>query len=149
MTIRTGETSSELQPIDCVCYRLRRAARLAAKTYDRALKPIGLRNTQFALLSTLKQLGEANIGDLSKIMATDGTTLTRNLEVLVRRRLIENVAVDDARIRVIRITELGEKTHDKAMPLWRAAQEHALGAVGPKRWNEMRDDLGKIEQACA
>ena len=71
MTTKTGTTSCELQPIDCVCYRLRRAARLAAKTYDRALKPIGLRNTQFALLSTLKKLGEANIGDLSEIMATE------------------------------------------------------------------------------
>ena len=133
MSTKTGTIDSELQPIDCVCYRLRRAARLAAKTYDRALKPIELRNTQFALLSTLKQLGEANIGDLSKIMATDGTTLTRNLEVLVRRRLIENVAVDDARIRVIRITEIGEKTHDKAMPLWRAAGARGLGIASRDR----------------
>ena len=100
------------------------------------------------LLSTLKKLGESKIGELSEKMATDGTTLTRNLEVLVRRGLIENAAADDARVSVIRLTKLGKKTHDAAVPLWRESQEHALGAVGSKRWIEMRDDLNKIEEAC-
>ncbi len=149
MTTDTRTSVSELQPVDCVCYRLRRAARLAAKTYDGALKPTGLRNTQFALLGSLNKLGESSIGELSDRLATDGTTLTRNLEVLVRRGLIEDVAADDARVRVIRATELGKKTYVAALPLWREAQKQVLEAVGSKRWTEMRVELDKIEEACA
>jgi DNA-binding MarR family transcriptional regulator len=149
MTENGHISDNALQPVDCVCYRLRRAARLAAKTYDGALKPTGLRNTQFALLGSLNKLGESSIGELSNRLATDGTTLTRNLEVLVRRGLIEDVGADDARVRVIRVTELGKKTYVAALPLWREAQKQVLGAVGSKRWTEMRVELEKIEEACA
>ncbi|MCP4328377.1 MAG: winged helix-turn-helix transcriptional regulator [Alphaproteobacteria bacterium] len=149
MSIETRTSDSELQTVDCLCYRLRRAARLAAKTYDGALKPTGLRNTQFALLGTLNKLGESSIGELSEKLATDATTLTRNLKVLVGRGLIESVAADDARVHVIRVTELGKKTYLAALPLWRGAQKHMLDAIGSKRWAEMRAELDKIEQACA
>ena len=148
MTENSHISDKALQPVNCVCYRLRRAARLAAKTYDGALKPTGLRNTQFALLGSLNQLGEPSIGELSERLATDGTTLTRNLEVLVRRGLVEDVAADDARVRVIRLTKLGKKTYDAALPLWCEAQKHVLGAVGSKRWTEMRVELDKVEAAC-
>ncbi len=149
MTESSRRSANALEPVDCVCYRLRRAARLAAKNYDGALKPTGLRNTQFALLGSLNKLGESSIGELSNRLATDGTTLTRNLEVLVRRGLIEDVAADDARVRVIRVTELGKKTYVAALPLWHEAQKHVLEAVGSKRWTEMRVELDKIEEACA
>ncbi len=149
MTENSHTSDNALQPaVDCVCYRLRRAARLAAKTYDGALKPTGLRNTQFALLGSLNALGESSIGALSDGLATDGTTLTRNLEVLVRRGLIEDVAADDARLRIVRVTELGKKTYLAALPLWHAAQKQMLEAVGSKRWAEMRVELDKIEGAC-
>ena len=150
MTENSHTSDNALQPaVDCVCYRLRRAARLAAKTYDGALKPTGLRNTQFALLGSLNALGESSIGALSDGLATDGTTLTRNLKVLARRGLIEDVAADDARVRVIRVTELGKKTYVAALPLWYEAQKQMLKAVGSKRWTEMRVELDKIEEACA
>ena len=47
-------TEDGLNPADCVSYRLRRAARMAAKSFDAALKPVGLRNTQFTLLAALE-----------------------------------------------------------------------------------------------
>ena len=122
MSAQTPTDGTKLQPVDCVCFRLRRAARLAAKTYDAALKPTGLRNTQFALLGSLNKVGKSSVGELSDRLATDGTTLTRNLEVLVRKGLIENVAADDGRMRVVRTTKNGKKTYLEALSLWREAQ---------------------------
>ena len=148
MTNNKHTSADALQPVDCVCYRLRRAGRLAAKTYDGALKPTGLRNTQFTLLASLTNLGIASIGELSDRLATDGTTLTRNIEVLVRSGFIEDVTTDDARVRVIQLTELGKKTYDAALPLWREAQKHVLAAVGSTGWTEMRAELDRIEAAC-
>ncbi len=148
MTKRNLASVNELEPVECVCYRLRRAARVAAKAYDNALKPSGLRNTQFTLLDSLNRLGETSIGDLADVLAIDGTTLTRNLEILVRRGLVENIVADDARVRYVRITKLGKQTYKEALPLWRKAQRQALNALEPKRWTGMRAQLHKIEAAC-
>ena len=136
------------QPVDCVSYRLRRAARKAARFYDTALRPSGLRNTQFSLLGALDVLGETSIGDLSEEFAIDATTLTRNLEILVRRGLVENIAAEDARVRNVRLTNLGKETYDQAVPLWREAQRHVLEALEPKRWTGLRAQLRQIEAAC-
>jgi DNA-binding MarR family transcriptional regulator len=78
-------------------------------------------------------------------MATDGTTLTRNLDVLVRRGLIENVAAEDGRVRRVRLTSMGQETLEEALPLWRAAQSKTLEFVGPGTWQETRKILAEIE----
>ena len=146
---KPGPTSANaLDPANCVNYALRRAARKAAKLYDHALKPSGLRNTQFTMLGALNRLGEASIGDLSEDLAIDSTTLTRNLEILVRGGLVENLVADDARVREVRLTNLGKKTFEKATPLWRKAQQHVLETLEPKRWIGMRTQLREIEGAC-
>ena len=149
MTESRLTTAHANQPVDCVSYRLRRAARKAARFYDNALRPSGLRNTQFTLLASLNRLGETSIGDLSEELAIDGTTLTRNLEILVRRGLVENIAAEDARVRNVRLTGLGKETYEEAVPLWREAQQHLLEALESKRWTGMRAQLRKIEVACA
>jgi DNA-binding MarR family transcriptional regulator len=149
MTDSNIPTTNELEPGYCISYRLRRAARLAAKSYDNALRPSGLRNTQFTLLTSLSGGDGISIGDLSETLAIDGTTLTRNLEVLVRRGLIENIAGDDARVRNVRLTDAGKAAFEAALPLWREAQHNLLEAIKPERWTEMATKLGKIEIACS
>ncbi len=148
MDTKTLIFDDDLQPENCVCFGLRRAARMASKTFDDALKPTGLRNTQFALLGTLSKLGVASIGELSEMLATDGTTLTRNLKILACKGLIEDVAAADARVHAVQLTELGRKKYDAALPLWRGAQEHLLEAVGSNRWSEIRAELDNIEKVC-
>lgn len=142
------QIADAIETVDCVSYRLRRAARKAAKLYDGALKPSGLRNTQFTLLGALGVLGEPSIGELSEELATDGTTLTRNLAVLVRRGLIDNIEADDGRVRKVRLTGAGKQAFAEALPLWRRAQRRVLDALGPERRDGMRSDLETIEAAC-
>ena len=148
MTDSNHISTENLQPVDCVCNGLRRAARMATKSYDNALRPSGLRTTQFTMLASLNRLGETSIGDLSEELATDGTTLTRNLEILVRRGLVENVEADDGRVRNIRLTDLGKETFVKAVPLWRSTQQQVLEALKPERWIGIKAQLREIEVAC-
>lgn len=133
---------------DCVSYRLRRAARKAGSFYDGALRPVGLRNTQFTLLSALDYLGEISIGDLSVELATDATTLNRNLAVLIRRGLVEDRKTEDGRIRNVQLTQEGRGLLKEALPIWRAAQRRILETVEPGDWAEMCMNLREIEAAC-
>jgi len=135
-----------LSPTSCVSFRLRRAARVVAKSYDAALKPAGLRNTQFTLLAVLVMEGSQNIGQLSQALATDGTTLTRNLDVLVKRGLVEAAGNhEDERVRMVQASQAGEKLYRDALPLWQTAQRHMLDVVGESRWQEMAGLLQLVE----
>jgi len=135
-------------PTSCVSYRLRRAARLAAKAFDAALKPSGLRNTQFTLLAVLVKEGPKSIGDLSKTMATDGTTLTRNLEILERRGLVEDTPLsEDERVRVVQATREGKVKYREALPLWKKTQRSFLETIDDNQWIKMMTKLRAIEEA--
>lgn len=137
-----------LDPGHCLNYRLRRAARMTAKAYDDALRPSGIRNTQFTLVAALQHLGETSIGALAETLATDSTTLTRNLDILVRRGFVEDVKVEDGRVRMARLTAAGVTVYETALPLWRGVQSRLLATLD----GDLRDDLVaglvKIEKAC-
>ncbi|NKB55570.1 MAG: MarR family transcriptional regulator [Alphaproteobacteria bacterium] len=142
------QTFDAFEPGDCVSYRLRRAARKAAAHFDKALRPVGLRNTQFTLLGALDHLGDISIGALSDELATDATTLNRNLAVLVRRDLVEDIPADDGRVRQVRLTGAGRKLFAKSLPFWRAAQDEILATLEAGQWADMRSNLRTIESAC-
>lgn len=141
--------NNNLDPGHCMSYRLRRAARVAARHYDQALKPAGLRNTQFTMLSALSMEGPITIGDLAKKLGTDATTLTRNLDVLARRGLVENTTSDDARERRVSLTQDGSACLKTALPLWEAAQKSLLASLENRSWPEMMDGLMAIEKTTS
>jgi DNA-binding MarR family transcriptional regulator len=108
----------------CLCLHLQRAARAAARRFDRAFRPLGLTNGQFSLLMALNRPEPAMIGSLAALLAMDRTTLTAALKPLVRRGLVE-IGVDpaDRRGRRLGLTSAGLALLAEALPAWR--QEHA------------------------
>src|SRR3954454_25406477 len=80
----------------CACGRLRRATRALTQLYDDALAPAGLRLTQFALLRALKRSGPIGISELAARELLDRTALSRNLDPLIARGLVETVRGRDA-----------------------------------------------------
>ena len=56
----------------------------------------------------------------------DRPTLTRSLEILSKEKLIENLKTSDARKRIVKLTEKGYETLEKAIPLWKEAEEEIL-----------------------
>src|SRR5215470_15477484 len=88
----------------CACTRVRTAARLMTRVYDEALRPAGLNASQLAILSAV-DLGEAtSIAELSKRLAMDRSTLSRNLRPLERARWIRLGVEGWKRSRTVRVT---------------------------------------------
>ena len=69
----------------CLCNALRRASRAVSRLYDEELRGVGLRTTQYSLLSLLHRPGEVRQGDLGPLTVLDETSLTRTLRPLVKR----------------------------------------------------------------
>lgn len=108
----------------CLCLHLQRAARVVARRYDEALRPVGLTNGQFSLLISLNRAEPATMGTVATLLAMDRTTLTANLKPLERRRLLRvTVDPDDRRGRRLELTAGGRDLLLRAVPLW--ARTHA------------------------
>jgi DNA-binding MarR family transcriptional regulator len=106
----------------CACKQLRRSARAVTQLYDEALRPSGLRITQFTLLVGVAIGEPVPITRLADALSLDRTTLARDLRPLTDRGLVEIRTGDDRRTRVVRLTGQGRDALGQAYPLWRSAQ---------------------------
>ena len=131
----------------CTCFNLRQAARAATQVFDEALKPAGLRATQFSLLAVLSKIKSATITQLAQSMVMDRTTLTRNLKPLESLGWVQIVPGEDRRQRTISLTSKGQETLVKALPYWEKAQSFAVDRLSPARWQRLLKDLGHAVQA--
>lgn len=116
--------------LSCSCFAARRAARVITQHYDRHLRPSGLRSTQFTVLVVLTLSGPQPLSRLADLMATERTTLTRNLRVLIARGLLRELDHDDQRVRMLAVTRKGAAAARAALPLWRKAQSSVTAHLG-------------------
>lgn len=126
---------------ECLCYNLRRAARAATRLYDEALRPSGLRATQFSLLGVLKARGPMKVTDLAEVAVTDRTTLTRNLRLLENERLVRIRPGEDRRVREVSVTTKGDRRLARAYPLWKEAQARLAAGLGEDRVGRLLAEL--------
>ena len=104
----------------CLCLHVQRAARVLARRFDEALRPVGLTNGQFSLMMALNRPEPPPMGPVAAVLAMDRTTLTAALKPLERRGLV-TVEPDlrDRRGRLLRLTEEGRRLLTEAFPIWK------------------------------
>ena len=84
---------NQLPNLPCMCSSIRRASRALTQMYEQALRPLGLRSSQFTILQVLSRAGEVLQGQLGEMLAMDSTTLTRTVDTHIaslRDKLEEN-----------------------------------------------------------
>lgn len=128
----------------CACFKVRKAARAVTKLYEEVLRPIGLRATQFSLLMAARVIGPVTVVKLAQITVMDRTTLTRNLQILEKRRLIEIKPGEDRREREVTLTASGMEVLAKAVPLWEEAQDRVRQGLGEEKMRNLMDDLSEM-----
>jgi DNA-binding MarR family transcriptional regulator len=132
-----GMSHSHLPDLPCMCSSFRRASRALTQLYDQALRPLGLRATQFTVLQVLSRAGEVSQGRLGEILAMDSTTLTRTLEILRRRCWITERRGEDRRERWLGLAKAGEAQLNRALPAWEKVQSRLRNRVGDKAWESL------------
>ena len=134
-----------LRPEDCNCFAVRSAARHISQFYDQFLAPVGLRTTQFSILSKLKRRGPLTISALAKVMVMDRTTLGRNVLPLERDGLIRIEPMpSNRRAKDLRLTDAGEKRLQAATKEWMRAQAQFEARFGVRRAAELRGLLRSV-----
>ncbi len=107
---------------DCYCLAARKRARELTRRYEAALRPYGLRATQFSVLAALAQTGPVPVSKLASILGLERTTLTRIAGVMERDGRVSVTQGEDERVRVLNITTKGKRVLAAALPAWKRVQ---------------------------
>lgn len=115
----------------CVAGRTLQVARIVSAKFDQALKEYGLTSNQLTLLCLVATLEPVRPRDMLPYLKMEQSTLSRNLDRLVDRGLLER-REDEADSRSVRmaLTKAGSQKLRSARAGWDCAQEWAEEALG-------------------
>lgn len=125
---------------NCAALRTRMAARKLSRAYDRALKPVGLKITQFTLLISIEEGGAKSLTALAEALALERSSLVRNVKLLEETGLIEAVPTGTGRSLGLKLTRAGRRVLTQALPLWRQAQDEVERNLG-QAWPGVKKSL--------
>jgi len=137
-------TAPAASPRGCTNLKLRQLARKVSRHYDAVIvAAVGLKTTQYSLLSHLDKLGPLRPADLAAHMTLEPSTLTRNLQPLVAHGWVEVGPGADARSRLVALTNAGRVKRAQALLAWKQAQQalnQRLGNVRVAQLHALIDD---------
>jgi DNA-binding MarR family transcriptional regulator len=133
-----------LPALPCMCASIRRASRALTQTYDEALRPLGLRATQFTVLQVLSRAGGVTQGELGAMLAMDSTTLTRTLDIMARHGWVRKQRGKDRRERRPRLGKTGHEQFRRALPAWERAQSQVRRRIGDATWRELLNSTNQL-----
>jgi len=126
----------------CLCLHVQRAARVLARRFDDALRPLKLTHGQFSLLMSLNRPEPASMGSVAALLAMDRTTLTAALKPLSRRELLTITADPaDRRNRLLTLTRAGRTLLASAVPVWKRTHATLEGRLGRADATSLRGQL--------
>lgn len=134
--------------LPCLCANLRRAARVVTQVYDEALRPSGLRSSQFTLLQTLNLAPGISQKRLAGLLEFDSTTLTRTLEFLRRRGWVCSETGVDRRELRLSLTAAGLQEYQRVVPYWQAAQRCLKKELGEADWNTVEKAALRVAEVA-
>jgi DNA-binding MarR family transcriptional regulator len=124
----------------CLCLHVQRAARVLARRFDDALRPVGLTNGQFSLLLSLNRPKPPGMTAVASLLAMDRTTVTAALKPLQRRGLVRiTLDPEDRRGRLMILTPKGRRLLARAVPIWK--KSHAVVEALVRDAERLRNDL--------
>jgi DNA-binding MarR family transcriptional regulator len=140
---------TDLEAIGKTCFALhaRMTARLLSRTYEAALRPLGLKLPQFGILGAIGHGTTASETVLADRLGLERTTLVRNLKVLAENGWIEPVTGDGRGLRH-RLTPAGQAILEAAIPLWQNAQDQLEAKLKDTDAEEARRAMRALRKAA-
>jgi DNA-binding MarR family transcriptional regulator len=123
----TGNVADE-----CIASRARRISRAVSNLYDEALRPHALRASQMGVLVALDNLGPSQPSDLCTTLVVDKSTLSRNVDRMIKNGWILSKDGKDDRSTELHLTPKGRTLLTAAVPSWRKAQKKARALLGER-----------------
>ncbi len=129
--MRMQNTTPDLIAQECIAVRMRLLNRVVTKTYDDALRPLGIKTSQLNILVVTARLGLARPAEISDRLKMDISTVSRNVDRMRAKGWIEVVDDEhDARAHQFRLSAPGRQLLEKVKPAWEKAQAEVKKLLG-------------------
>ena len=132
----------------CAAFTLCKTVRAVTNLYDSALQLVGVRSIQFAILVAVARSQPVSIGNLSQLLLSDRTTLTRSLALMEKDGLLSISERSTMRQRFVTLSDKGRRSLTRSAPLWRKVQERYVAAIGAGRWRRLQRELEKLSNVA-
>lgn len=131
----------------CVCANLRKKTRIVTQFYDKSLQPTDLKITQYSMLANINHQKAVSISKLGELLLLDQTTITRNVNLLKQSGYVD-VTRDsqDARTKIISLTDTGIEKLNEATPIWQEIQEKIINDIGLEKYKDFYETLKSIQK---
>lgn len=126
-------SSQSPRPRGCTNFKTRQLGRLLSRHYDSELAKVGLKTTQYSLLTHVLKFSDIAPGELARQMGLDASTLTRNLQPMLAAGWVVQEPGVDARSRSIHLTQAGRDIQALGQRHWKVAQQQVNATLGIER----------------
>ncbi|WDQ17807.1 MarR family winged helix-turn-helix transcriptional regulator [Rhodopirellula sp. P2] len=131
-------------------FLLSRLAYLFRIRVTEVLKEAGLDLSveESSILMVLHEAGEPlRAGDFAKLVMRDITTVTRQVDGLVEKRLVSRERdPNDGRVVLVRPTAKGTKQMKKLMPLAEALRQRLKSGISAQQWNTTIQTMQRMQE---
>lgn len=130
-------------------FTIGRVAHLLRNAVSQAVSDAGIdlspEETQ-VLLRLASSNRELRMTELADSMLRDATTLTRQVNGLVRKKIVERtISPQDRRVILVGITSLGEKAVEDLMPVLNAIRKKKMRSISPENEKILVETLLKMK----
>jgi DNA-binding MarR family transcriptional regulator len=138
----------ELQNVVDTCpgYSLGKAYKKVMRIFEDEFRSSNLTLPQFGVLVNTGISESATGSEIAERLGSDLSTISRTMENVVRRGLVEQTRAEDRRVRVYRLTPKGRAVLDEALVKWKRAKRKILEDVDSRSWQETMATLRQMAE---
>lgn len=133
---------------ECPGFQARATARAVTRYYNTCFKPLGLTAEQFSLLVGIGAAEGATLVDLAASAGVDATTLSRNVQNLEGRGLVQAEGGRGRSGKRLSLTGSGCTLMVQAFALWSSAKAELSSRLGEDRLQSTRQAMAELAQAA-
>ena len=133
------------QPEESAAYLMRQILNLATAEIDKALEPAGLTNAQWVPLIKLHMRQASTVAELARECKLDAGAMTRTLDRLEAKGLVERVrSSEDRRVVNLELTREGREAAKEIPAVLCDVQNAFLQGLSGAEWQLLKDLLRRI-----
>ena len=149
--IKQAQALAQEMRVSCLWVRVGRLHRLVTRSFDQALRPLGLTISQMEILSGLTLMGgPVSPAYIADALGVERSTMSRNLTLMHTKGLITNAETSPAgRSMTVTITPHGTATLADAYTAWNSAQTELITQLGADAPSTLDTWMRKTDNATS
>lgn len=126
-------------------YWVTRLARAMERDFEKCLEPLGITRGAFAVLSAIHNEKKSRPAELAAFLGVDGAAVTRHLDRIEKKGLIERVpSATDRRATDIHLTDDGRQIVEQGRACSKATNERFMASLSTTEVDQLQSMIQKI-----